>query len=70
VIFLAGLTGEESFDLEGGRGASGGLVIVYKRTLAFRLGVRFYFPLTINLNHKRRRNHLSEVKGEERKAYL
>lgn len=37
----AGLTGEESFDLERGRGASGGLVIVYKRTLAFRSEILF-----------------------------
>jgi len=29
------LTGEESIDLERGRGVSSGLVIVYKRTLAF-----------------------------------
>lgn len=44
----AGLTGEESFDFEGGRGASGG--IVYKKMAAFRSDLSLFLkPVVISL---------------------
>lgn len=47
----SGLTGEESFDCEGGRGASGG--IVYKITAAFRSDLSLVSPFSGNgCNHK------------------